>query len=429
VPAALQQEGETMEYDIKDSGLAEKGRMRIAWAEQAMPVLRSIRRRFTADKPLAGLRVSACLHVTTETACLVQTLKAGGATVCLCASNPLSTQDDVAAALVADHGIKTFAVKGEDRDRYYRHIHAVLDLAPRITMDDGADLISTLHTERRELLAGIIGGTEETTTGVLRLRTMAANKVLAYPVIAVNDADTKHLFDNRYGTGQSTIDGIIRATNRLLAGTTFVVCGYGWCGRGVARRAAGMGAGVIVTEVNPIRALEAVMDGYRVMPIGQAAALGDFFCTLTGEINVIRGEHFEQMKDGAIVCNSGHFNVELDLAALARLAVKRRPARKCVEEFQLADGRRIYLLAEGRLINLSAAEGHPPSVMDMSFANQALCVEHILKNAYTLEKTVYDVPAEIDHQIAQLKLASMGIVIDTLTAEQDAYRSSWESGT
>ncbi len=417
-----------MEYDVKDTGLAEKGRQRIAWAEKAMPVLRSIRQRFTADKPLSGLRVSACLHVTAETACLVQTLKAGGATVCLCASNPLSTQDDVAAALV-DHDIKTFAVKGEDRERYYRHIHAVLDLAPRITMDDGADLISTLHTDRRELLAGIIGGTEETTTGVFRLRSMAAKKVLEYPIIAVNDADTKHLFDNRYGTGQSTIDGIIRATNRLLAGTTFVVCGYGWCGRGVARRAAGMGAGVIVTEVNPVRALEAVMEGYRVMPIGQAAALGDFFCTLTGEINVIRGEHFEKMKDGAIVCNSGHFNVELDLAALAHLAVKRSPAREYVEEFQLADGRRIYLLAEGRLINLSAAEGHPPSVMDMSFANQALCVEYILKNAYTLQKTVYDVPAEIDDQIACLKLASMGIVIDTLTTEQETYRNNWETGT
>ena len=417
-----------MEYDVKDTGLAEKGRQRIAWAEKAMPVLRSIRQRFTADKPLSGLRVSACLHVTAETACLVQTLKAGGATVCLCASNPLSTQDDVAAALV-DHDIKTFAVKGEDRERYYRHIHAVLDLAPRITMDDGADLISTLHTGRRELLAGIIGGTEETTTGVFRLRSMAAKKVLEYPIIAVNDADTKHLFDNRYGTGQSTIDGIIRATNRLLAGTTFVVCGYGWCGRGVARRAAGMGAGVIVTEVNPVRALEAVMEGYRVMPIGQAAALGDFFCTLTGEINVIRGEHFEKMKDGAIVCNSGHFNVELDLAALAHLAVKRSPAREYVEEFQLADGRRIYLLAEGRLINLSAAEGHPPSVMDMSFANQALCVEYILKNAYTLQKTVYDVPAEIDDQIACLKLASMGIAIDTLTTEQETYRNNWETGT
>jgi adenosylhomocysteinase len=427
--AGLQPKGEIMEYDVKDTGLAEKGRQRIAWAEKAMPVLRSIRQRFSADKPLSGLRVSACLHVTAETASLMQTLKAGGATVCLCASNPLSTQDDVAAALVVDHDIKTFAVKGEDRERYYRHIHAVLDLAPRITMDDGADLISTLHTDRRELLAGIIGGTEETTTGVFRLRSMAAKKVLAYPIVAVNDADTKHLFDNRYGTGQSTIDGIIRATNRLLAGTTFVVCGYGWCGRGVARRAVGMGAGVIVTEVNPVRALEAVMDGYRVMPIGQAAALGDFFCTLTGEINVIRGEHFEQMKDGAIVCNSGHFNVELDLAALAHLAVKRSPTREYVEEFQLADGRRIYLLAEGRLINLSAAEGHPPSVMDMSFANQALCIEYILKNAYTLEKTVYDVPPEIDHQIARLKLASMGIVIDTLTAEQETYRSNWETGT
>ena len=418
-----------MEHDIKDPELAEKGRQRIAWAEKSMPVLRSIRERFSTDKPLSGLRISACLHVTTETACLVQTLKAGGATVCLCASNPLSTQDDVAAALVIDHGIKTFAVKGEDRERYYRHIHAVLYQAPRITMDDGADLISTLHTERRELLAGIIGGTEETTTGVIRLRSMAAKEVLAYPIIAVNDADTKHLFDNRYGTGQSTIDGIIRATNRLLAGATFVVSGYGWCGRGVARRAAAMGANVIVTEINPLRALEAAMDGCRVMPIGEAAPMGDFFCTLTGDINVIRREHFEQMKDGAIVCNSGHFNVELDLEALAGLAVKRRPAREYVEEYQLADGRRIYLLGEGRLINLAAAEGHPSSVMDMSFANQALCAEYILKNAYTLQKTVYGVPADIDHEIARLKLASMGIAIDTLTAEQDAYLHDWEIGT
>jgi adenosylhomocysteinase len=418
-----------MEFDIKDKGLAAKGQLRIEWAAQSMPVLRSIAERFAQQRPLAGIRIAACLHVTTETAYLAQTLKAGGAEVMICASNPLSTQDDAAASLVVHDEIPVFAIKGEDKDTYYRHIHASLEKKPQITMDDGADLVSTLHTERKELLAGIMGGTEETTTGVIRLRSMADKGVLQYPIIAVNDADTKHLFDNRYGTGQSTVDGIIRATNRLLAGANFVVSGYGWCGRGVAMRAAGMGAKVIITEVEPLRALEAVMDGYQVMPMAQAAAIGDFFCTLTGDIHILRREHFETMKDGAIVSNSGHFNVELDLDALGDMAVARRQVREFVEEYRLANGKRIYVLGEGRLVNLAAAEGHPSSVMDMSFANQALSAEYLVKHVSGLEKRVYRVPMEIDKNIARLKLASMGATIDTLTPEQDKYLHSWEMGT
>ncbi|MBP8644698.1 MAG: adenosylhomocysteinase [Syntrophobacteraceae bacterium] len=418
-----------MEFDIRDAGLAEKGKLRIEWAAQSMPVLRSIQDRFTRQKPLEGVRLSACLHVTTETAALVQALKAGGAAVRLCASNPLSTQDDVAASLVVHDGVPVFAIKGEDKDTYYRHIHAALAHKPQITMDDGADLVSTIHSERKELLSEIIGGTEETTTGVIRLKSMADKGVLEYPIMAVNDADTKHLFDNRYGTGQSTLDGIIRATNRLIAGSCFVVSGYGWCGRGVAMRAAGMGAKVTITEVDPLRALEAVMDGYQVMPMAEAARVGDFFCTLTGDIHVLRREHFRVMKDGAIVSNSGHFNVEIDLDALADMAVSRRPIRDFVEEFQLDDGRRIYVLGEGRLVNLAAAEGHPSSVMDMSFANQSLCSEFIVKNHKNLKKQVYRVPVDIDKEIARLKLASMGIQIDQLTAEQEKYLSSWEMGT
>ncbi len=394
-----------------------------------MPVLRSIQERFAKEKPLQGLRVSACLHVTTETAALAQTLKAGGADVRLCASNPLSTQDDVAASLVVHDGIAVFAIKGEDTDTYYAHIHQALAHGPQITMDDGADLVSTLHADKKDLLAGILGGTEETTTGVIRLRSMADQGVLRYPIIAVNDAKTKHLFDNRYGTGQSTIDGIIRATNRLLAGSTFVVSGYGWCGRGVAMRAAGMGAKVVITEVDPLRALEAVMDGYQVMPMAEAARIGDFFCTLTGDIHVIRKEHFQVMKDGAIVANSGHFNVELDLDALEAMAVAKRSVRDFVDEYRLGDGRCLYVLGEGRLVNLAAAEGHPSSVMDMSFANQALCVEHLAKHAANLENKVYGVPEAIDREIAQLKLASMGVAIDRLTEEQEKYLHSWEMGT
>jgi adenosylhomocysteinase len=418
-----------MEFDIKDQGLAAKGKLRIEWASQSMPVLRSIQERFAQQRPLAGIRIAACLHVTTETAYLAQTLKDGGADVRVCASNPLSTQDDVAASLVAHDGIAVFAIKGEDKDTYYRHIHACLGHQPQITMDDGADLVSTLHSDRKDLLAGILGGTEETTTGVIRLRSMADKGVLQYPIIAVNDADTKHLFDNRYGTGQSTIDGIVRATNRLLAGSNFVVSGYGWCGRGVAMRAAGMGAKVIITEVEPLRALEAVMDGYQVMPMAQAASLGDFFCTLTGDIQILRKEHFAVMKDGAIVSNSGHFNVELDLEALAGMAVERRQMRDFVEEYKLASGRRIYVLGEGRLINLAAAEGHPSSVMDMSFANQALSAEYLARHAAKLAKRVYSVPTEIDKNIARLKLNCMGGSIDTLTAEQEKYLHSWEMGT
>ncbi|MGO9020921.1 MAG: adenosylhomocysteinase [Syntrophobacteraceae bacterium] len=418
-----------MDFDIKDKGLVEKGRSRAEWAAQSMPVLRSIQRRFSSEKPLAGIRMAACLHVTTETAALAQTLKAGGADLRICASNPLSTQDDVAAFLSISERIPVFAIKGEDKETYYRHIHNALEHAPHVTMDDGADLVSILHSERRELLANLIGGTEETTTGVIRLRSMAEKGVLQYPIVAVNDADTKHLFDNRYGTGQSTVDGIIRATNRLLAGANFVVSGYGWCGRGVAKRASGMGAKVIVTEINPLRALEAVMDGYQVMSMEKAAPIGDFFCTLTGDIHVLRKEHFEMMKDGAIVCNSGHFNVELNLDDLREMSSSVRTMRDFVEEFRLKNGTRIYVLGEGRLINLAAAEGHPSSVMDMSFANQALSSEYIVQNHASLEKQVYRVPMDIDREIARLKLASMGIEIDSITSEQDAYLHSWEMGT
>jgi len=418
-----------MNCDVKDIQLAEKGRLRVEWAKQSMPVLQLIRKQFEKEKPLRGIRLAACLHVTTETAALVETLKSGGAEVFVCASNPLSTQDDVAAFLAKEHQIPVFAIKGEDNPTYYRHIHSVLDLKPMVTMDDGADLVSTLHTERKDLLAGVVGGTEETTTGVIRLRSMAAKGVLQYPIVAVNDADTKHFFDNRYGTGQSTIDGIIRATNRLLAGTVFVVSGYGWCGRGVATRAKGMVANVIITEVSPLRALEAVMDGFRVLPMAEAAALGDIFCTLTGDIQVLREEHFRTMKDGAIVANSGHFNVEVDLEALGRLATGRRFIRDFVEEFTLRNGKRIYVLGEGRLINLAAAEGHPSSVMDMSFANQALATEFIVKTKGSLQNKVHPVPKEIDERIAQLKIQSMGIKIDVLTEAQNKYLSSWEMGT
>jgi adenosylhomocysteinase len=392
-------------------------------------VLRSIRERFARERPLDGLRVAACLHVTTETANLLITLKAGGADVTVCASNPLSTQDDVAAALVQEYGIAAFAIKGEDNATYYRHIQSALDTQPHLTMDDGADTVGVIHTDRPELAANIIGGTEETTTGVIRLRAMEAEGVLKYPIVAVNDADTKHFFDNRYGTGQSTLDGILRATNVLLAGTSFVVSGYGWCGRGLAQRARGMGANVIITEIDPLRALEAVMDGYRVMPMREAAAIGDIFCTVTGNTSILRREHFERFKDGAIVANSGHFNVEIDIPALAELAESRRVVRDYVEEFRLADGRRIYLLGDGRLINLASAEGHPASVMDMSFANQALCSEYMAKNARSLERKVYPVPPEIDREIARLKLASMGVTVDELTPEQQHYLASWQEGT
>ncbi|MFV1956285.1 MAG: adenosylhomocysteinase [bacterium] len=418
-----------MQYDIREPSLAEKGSSRIQWAAQSMPVLGLIEERFSAEKPLKGIRLAACLHVTTETAQLAKTLKAGGAQVALCASNPLSTQDDVAASLVINDEIPVFAIKGEDSDTYYSHIQSVLDLKPDITMDDGADLVSVLHSERSDVLAGVKGGTEETTTGVIRLRSMAAEGVLKYPIIAVNDADTKHLFDNRYGTGQSTVDGIIRATNRLIAGSAFVVVGYGWCGRGVAMRAQGMGARVMVTEIDPIRALEAVMDGFEVLPMAEAALKGDFFCTVTGNIHVIREEHFLKMKDGAIVSNSGHFNVELDLKSLERITTSRRPIRDFVEEFTLPGGNRIYVLGEGRLINLAAAEGHPSSVMDMSFANQALAAEYILKEADTLKKEVYGVPESIDKEIARLKLEAIGLEIDVLTEEQVKYLSSWKMGT
>jgi adenosylhomocysteinase len=418
-----------MNYDVKNIKYAGDGALRIEWANQNMPVLNRIRKRFEKEKPLKGIRLGACLHVTTETASLMQTLKSGGASVALCASNPLSTQDDVASALVKHDKIPVFAIKGEDNRTYYRHINAVLDTKPQFTMDDGADLVSTWHSKRTELLTGVRGGTEETTTGIIRLRSMAADGVLQYPIIAVNDARTKHFFDNRYGTGQSTVDGIIRATNRLLAGANFVVCGYGWCGRGVAMRARGMGAHVIVTEIDPLPALEAVMDGFNVMPIGKAARIGDFFCTLTGNINVIRKEHFLIMKDGAIVANSGHFNVELDLVELERISKSRRVIRPFVEEFELRDGRRINVLGEGRLINLAAAEGHPSSVMDMSFANQALSIEFMVKNKKPLAKMVYPVPDKIDQQIAKEKLAAMGTQIDRLTAEQKRYLASWTIGT
>ena len=418
-----------MDFDIKDINLADKGRLRIEWAEQNMPVLRLIRNRFKKEKPLKGVRLSACLHVTTETACLAEALKEGGADVVLCASNPLSTQDDVAASLVKYSGIPVFAIKGEDHETYYKHIYAVLDLNPNITMDDGADLVSILHSKKRSLLSSVVGGTEETTTGVIRLKSMADKGVLMYPIIAVNDAMTKHLFDNRYGTGQSTLDGITRATNRLIAGAVFVVSGYGWCGKGVAMRAKGLGADVVVTEIDPLKALEAVMDGFRVMPMSNAAKIGDFFVTVTGDISVIREEHFKTMKGGAIVCNSGHFNVEIDIPALKKLSKKRRMIREFVEEYTLKDGRRINLLGEGRLINLAAAEGHPSSVMDMSFANQALSAEYMIEKGGELERDVYSVPEEIDRNIAKLKLAAMGIKIDRLTKEQLKYLASWEMGT
>ena len=418
-----------MEYDVKDIGLAGKGELRVEWAMKSMPVLQLIQRQFERKKPLRGVRLAACLHVTTETAALMKTLKAGGAELGLCASNPLSTQDDVAAFLVKRLNIPVFAIKGEDNKTYYRHIHSVLDLKPKLTMDDGADLVSTLHTERRRLLSGVMGGTEETTTGVIRLRSMAEKGVLKYPIIAVNDANTKHFFDNRYGTGQSTLDGIIRATNRLIAGSVFVVCGYGWCGRGLATRAQGMGANVIITEVDPLKALEAVMDGFQVMPMAEAAPVGDIFCTLTGDIHVIRKEHFLQMKDGAILANSGHFNVEIDLPALEKITTGKRTIREFVEEYRLKNRRRVYLLGEGRLINLAAAEGHPSSVMDMSFANQALAAEFLVKKIGKLGKRVYAVPADIDEEIARLKLESMGVKIDTLTPEQKKYLTSWEMGT
>lgn len=419
-----------MEFHVKDLNLADEGKKRIEWAEMDMPVLRKeIRKRFMEEKPLKGIRIGACLHVTTETANLMRTLKEGGAEVYLCASNPLSTQDDVAAALVKHYDIPVFAIKGEDEETYYMHIEEVLKRRPNITMDDGADLISTLHMKHRELIPEVIGGTEETTTGVIRLRAMAKDGALTYPVIAVNEALTKHLFDNRYGTGQSTIDGILRATNRLIAGSTFVVAGYGWCGKGVAMRAKGMGADVIVTEVDPIKAIEAKMDGFRVMTMLEAAKIGDFFCTVTGNIHVIREEHFKVMKDGAIVCNSGHFNVEIDIPALEKLAVKKERIRPFVDEYTLEDGRRIYLLAEGRLVNLAAAEGHPASVMDMSFANQALSAEYLVKEGKNLEPNVYTVPEHIDRSVAELKLKSMGIEIDQLTPEQVEYLNSWEMGT
>jgi len=418
-----------MDYDVKDINLADKGRLRVEWARRDMPVLNAIRERFEKEKPLKGLRLAACLHVTTETAVLAATLKAGGALVHVCASNPLSTQDDVAAHLAKNEGIPTFAIKGEDSETYYRHINQALDVKPQMTMDDGADIVFTVHTKRTELLPEVFAGTEETTTGVIRLKAMAADGVLKYPIIAVNDAMTKYLFDNRYGTGQSTIDGILRATNRLMSGSIFVVAGYGWCGRGVAMRARGLGARVVITEVNPLKALEALMDGYEVLHMAQAAKIGDIFCTLTGDINVIREEHFPVMKDGAILSNSGHFNVEIEITALERLSTGRRQIRDFVEEFTLKNGRRIYLLAEGRLVNLAAAEGHPSAVMDMSFANQALAAEFISKNHQKFEKKVYPVPLEIDKEIARLKLAAMGTAIDTLTPEQEKYLASYDLGT
>jgi adenosylhomocysteinase len=416
-------------HDIKDINQAEGGRRRIEWADREMPVLRSIMERFAKEKPFNRIRMSACLHVTTETANLMRTLQAGGADIVLTASNPLSTQDDVAAALVSQFEIPTFAIKGEDNATYYKHLRAALDHKPHVTMDDGADLVSTLHKERRELLKDIVGGTEETTTGVIRLRAMAADKKLEFPVIAVNDAMTKHYFDNRYGTGQSTIDGIIRATNILIAGKNFVVAGYGWCGRGLAMRARGMGANVIVTEIDPMVALEALMDGYRVMPMAEASKIGDIFVTLTGDINVIDQRHFEVMKDGAIVANSGHFNVEINIPALERMAQEKRLVRPFVEAYYLKDGRIIHILGEGRLINLAAAEGHPASVMDMSFANQALGAEYLVKNADKLENKVYSVPEVIDREIARLKLESMNVKLDTLTDDQVKYLNSWEEGT
>ncbi len=418
-----------MDFDVKDLSLAQKGLDRIQWADQSMPVLKFIRERFEKEKPLKGTRVSACLHVTTETANLARTLQAGGAELRICASNPLSTQDDTAASLVKDFEIAVFAIRGEDNETYYSHLHSALENGPHITMDDGADLVTAVLTDKKEFIPGIIGSTEETTTGIIRLRSMAKEKILRFPVIAVNDAKTKHLFDNRYGTGQSTLDGIVRATNLLLAGTLFVVVGYGWCGRGVAMRARGMGALVVVCEVEPVRGLEAVMDGFQVMPMGEAAKIGKIFVTLTGNKHVIRREHFESMADGAVVANSGHFNVEIDIPALESLSKEKRTVRDSLEEYLLQDGRRIYLLGEGRLINLAAAEGHPASVMDMSFANQALSAEYLVKHHQELKPQVYLVPPEIDQEIARLKLSAMGVQIDELTDEQQTYLKSWAEGT
>ena len=418
-----------MKYDAKDLGLAPQGKDRIEWAESTMPVLRMIRKRFEEEKPLDGVRIASCLHVTSETANLMRTLKAGGAEVALCASNPLSTQDDVVASLVKDYEISVFAIRGADNDLYYSHINASLDIKPQITMDDGADLVSTVHTKRRDLLEHVIGGCEETTTGVIRLKSMEQHGVLEYPMIAVNDAMTKHFFDNRYGTGQSTIDGVLRATNVLLAGSRVVIFGYGWCGRGVAMRARGMGANVIVCEIEPVKALEAVMDGFTVMDAHEAAKVGDIFLTLTGNVSVIRMEHFEAMKDGAIVANSGHFNVEIDIPELEKIATGKKRIRHELDQYTMPDGRKINLLGEGRLINLAAAEGHPASVMDMSFANQSLASEYIVKKADDLEKRVYPVPEDMDREIARLKLESIGCTIDTLTEKQVKYLSSWEEGT
>ena len=418
-----------MDCDVKDLGLAEKGRDRIEWAAREMKVLALIRERFEKERPLDGIRVAACLHVTSETANLLATLRAGGAEVSVCASNPLSTQDDIAAALCELEGVNAYAIKGEDDETYYAHIRAVLDRRPQVTLDDGADLVSTLHRERPEQVADVLGGTEETTTGVIRLRAMARDGALGYPIVAVNDAKTKHLFDNRFGTGQSTIDGIIRATNLLLAGRVVVVCGYGMCGRGVASRARGMGARVIVTEVSPTSALEAAMEGYEVLPLREAARVGEVFVTVTGDTGVVRREHLDVMRDGAVLANSGHFDVEIDKAALAEMAVERRRIREFVDEYRLPDGRRIHLLGEGRLVNLAAAEGHPAAVMDMSFANQALCVEWLVQQRDGLERGVHGVPVQIDEEVARLKLQSMGIEIDELTAEQESYLSSWEQGT
>ncbi|MDH4140727.1 MAG: adenosylhomocysteinase [Coriobacteriia bacterium] len=418
-----------MEHHVKDESLAPAGKNRIEWADKDMPVLASIRERFEREKPLAGVRVGACLHVTTETANLMRTLKAGGADIVLCASNPLSTQDDVAASLVFDYGVRTYAIKGEDNDTYWSHIDAAIDHRPQITMDDGADVVGRIHAERTEALDGIIGGTEETTTGVIRLKAMAADGALRYPIVSVNDAMTKHLFDNRYGTGQSTIDGVIRATNRLIAGRTVVISGYGWCGKGAAMRASGLGAKVIVCEIDPLKALEAVMDGHRVMPAVEAAKQCDIWITVTGDINVIDTPAYETMKDGAIICNSGHFNVEINIAHLRENAASVREVKPLVEEFALKDGRKIYLLADGRLVNLACAEGHPANVMDMSFANQALSAEYLVANAAALEPGVYPVPEEIDHAIAALKLETMGVHIDELTDEQRKYLASWQEGT
>ena len=420
---------ERLTGDVKDLALAERGKRKIEWANQQMPVLQLIRKRFIKEQPLKGLRLSACLHVTSETANLAITLRDGGADVVVCGSNPLSTQDEVAASLVKDHGIPTFAIKGEDNATYYAHIAAALDHKPQLTMDDGADLVTTLLTKRTDLLSGVIGGTEETTTGVIRLRAMAKDGTLKFPVIAVNDALTKHFFDNRYGTGQSTIDGILRATNLLLAGMKFVVSGYGWCGRGVAMRAKGLGSDVIVTEIDPIRAIEATMDGFRVMPMREAAKLGEVFVTVTGDKSVLTAEHFQAMKDGAVLCNAGHFNVEIDIPGLEKLSTAKREARPMVDEYQLKDGRRIFVLGEGRLVNLATAEGHPASVMDMSFANQALSAEYMKQHHKEMKPIVYSVPEHLDKQIARLKLESMGVQIDKLTTEQEHYLASWQEGT